>query len=389
MVQFTMSERLLRIPEYIFVKLSRKKEELLKAGRNVIDLSIGDPDMPTPSLIIESLKKAVDNPAYHKYSPGKGFKPFREAAARFYRNRYGVELDPETEIHALIGTKEGLGHLSLAILNPGDVALVPDPGYPAYAPTVGFAGGEVVRMPLVEKNEFLPELDAIPESVLKRTRLIFVNYPNNPTGAPAPLEFFQKVCDLARSYNFVVCQDNAYGDVFFEGDPPPSILNVPGAKEVAVEFYSLSKTFNMTGWRSGFVVGNREVVAGLSKVKSNLDSGVFGAVQAASITALDNYEALREIVLDPYRERRELLLPAIRAIGWHTSPKAATFYCWTRYSGDLKAFDLCLELMDKTGIIATPGTGFGETGEGFIRFSLTAGTADIRKAAALLIEAYS
>ena len=383
-----IADRLKRLPRYVFIEVAEKREKYRAEGRKIIDLSIGDPDLPTPPVIVECLREAAQHSPFHRYPQGIGSIDFREAASRFYKRRFGVELDPHSEITALIGSKEGLGHLPLALLNPNDIALVPDPAYPVYAASVGFAEGHVTYMPLLAKNRFLPDLDAIDKDILKKTKLLFINYPNNPTGATAPREFYEHICILARQYGFVICQDNAYSDIYFSEEPPLSILNIENARDVAVEFYSLSKTFNMTGWRIAFAVGQPQVLAALAGLKSNLDSGVFGAIQAAAITALDHYEELHPDILRSYRERRALLMPALERLGWMTNAGEATFYCWAKYPDSISSADFATKLIDECGIIATPGSAFGPAGEGYIRFSLTASTAEIEQTAEILISRY-
>lgn len=383
-----IAERVKRLPRYVFVEVVEKREQYRAQGRKIIDLSIGDPDLPTPPMIVERLREAVLNPAFHRYPQGIGSSEFREAASRFYKRRFGVNLDPQTEIIALIGSKEGLGHLPLATLNPNDIALVPDPAYPVYAAAVGFAEGRVIYMPLCAKNKFLPDIDVLGEDILKKTKLLFLNYPNNPTGATAPRVFYEHISALANHYGFIICQDIAYGDLFFGEKPPLSIMSIDNARDVAVEFYSLSKTFNMTGWRIGFAVGQPQVLAALAGFKSNIDSGAFGAIQAAAVTALDHYEKLHTEVLHPYRERRAIFISALERLGWITTPGEATFYCWAKYPDSISSVDFAKKLIDECGIIGTPGSAFGHAGEGYIRFSLTASTSEIEEAAELLSSHY-
>ncbi|MCX7765403.1 MAG: aminotransferase class I/II-fold pyridoxal phosphate-dependent enzyme, partial [Candidatus Sumerlaeia bacterium] len=330
MNQEKLSQRVQQLPKYVFVGLAEKKRQALDAGKRVIDLSIGDPDLPTPKIIVEALKQAVEDKRHHCYPPGIGYREFREAAARFYQRRFGVELDPQTEVISVIGTKEGLAHLPLILIDPGDVALVPEPAYPVYSASVMLAGGKVVTLPLSADTQFLPALEQIPPQTLKQAKILYLNYPNNPSGALATQEFFSYACDQARHYGFIICHDAAYADVYFNTTPPPSILAIPGAKEVAIEFYSLSKTFNMTGWRIGFVAGNRQIIEALGRLKGYLDSGIFGAVQVAGITALDNYERLHPEIMKTYKERREILVRAIRQIGWQMVDYGATYYCWVK-----------------------------------------------------------
>lgn len=384
MSKVRLSQRVQQLPQYVFVGLAEKKRQALETGKRVIDLSIGDPDLPTPEIVVEALKQAAEDKKHHCYPPGVGYREFREAAVRFYQRRFGVELDPQTEVISVIGTKEGLAHLPLVLIDPGDVALVPEPAYPVYAASVMLAGGKVVRIPLSAETQFLPDLEQISPQVLKEAKILYLNYPNNPSGAQATPEFFASACELARHYGFIICHDAAYADVYFTKTPPPSILAIPLAKEVAIEFYSLSKTFNMTGWRIGFVAGNRQIIEALGRLKGYLDSGIFGAVQYAGITALDNYELLQPEIMRIYRERREILVRAFRQIGWQTVDYGATYYCWVKCPSGINSVEFSLRLLENCGIVATPGVAFGSAGEGYIRFSITAPTEEIYEATRLL-----
>src|SRR4051812_5195071 len=299
--RFVKAERLQKLPPYLFAEIDRKKRAALAAGRDVINLGVGDPDRPTPEPIIRSLQQHVENPAFHKYALDQGAPELRRSIAAFCRRRYGLDLDPETEILPLIGSKEGIAHFPLAVLNPGDVSLVPDPCYPVYRSSSLFAGAEPYTMPLDPELGFRPDLDAIPADVWTRARMMFLNYPNNPTAGTADLPFFERVVALARQHGLIVAQDAAYNEMYFDR-PAPSILQVPGAKEVAIEFHSLSKTFNMTGWRVGFAVGSAPLVAALGQIKANTDSGIFTAIQHAAKTALDSYEALTPPIRALYKE---------------------------------------------------------------------------------------
>lgn len=368
---FEKSERLKRLPPYLFKEIDQKKAEVASKGVDIIDLGVGDPDLPTPPHIIDALKRAVDDPANHRYPSYSGMGGFKEAVAEWYHQRFGVELDPETEVVSLIGSKEGIAHFPLAFINPGDLALVPTPAYPVYNIGTLFAGGESVFMPLVEENDFLPDLDAVPEEPLSRTRVLFINYPNNPTAAIAGLDFFEKAVELARKYNIIVCHDAAYTEVAFDGYRPSSFLEAPGAKEVGVEFHSLSKTFNMTGWRIGFAVGNREAIAALGAVKSNIDSGVFQAVQMAGIKALlGNHSCVKE-TLDVYTRRRDLMVKGLKEAGFNLRSPKATFYLWVRVPEGYTSTQLASRLLEDGGLVVTPGNGFGDPGEGYFRIALT------------------
>ncbi len=370
---FVKSERLRKLPPYLFAEIDKKKKAAIAAGRDVINLGVGDPDRPTPKPIIESLKRHAENPAFHQYALDQGSPELRRSIATFCKARYGVDVDPDSEILPLIGSKEGIAHLPLAVLNPGDLSLVPDPCYPVYRSSSMFAGADVRMMPLEPAHGFRPDLAAIPETDYARARLMFLNYPNNPTGGVADLAFFQDVVARARASGFVVAQDAAYNEMYF-GDPPPSILEVAGAKEVAIEFHSLSKTFNMTGWRVGFAIGGASLIAALGQVKANTDSGIFTAIQHAGKTALDEYQTLAPSIRALYRERRDAFVDALRRIGWEVSPPGATFYVWIPCPRGYRSTELCGRLLDEADVVVTPGIGFGQTADGYIRAALTVET---------------
>jgi len=371
---FEFSERLKQLPPYLFAELDRKKQEKLAQGVDVIDLGVGDPDLPTPAPIVEEGKRALENPENHRYPSYVGKLAFREAVANWYKRRFGVELDPEREVIALIGSKEGIFHFPLAFVNPGDVVLVPDPAYPVYRIGTLFAGGEPYVLPLKEENDFLPDLDAIPEDVIKKAKIIWVNYPNNPTSAPPTLEFYEKLVDWAKKHNVIVASDNAYSEIYTGSQKPPSILEVPGAKDVAIEFHSLSKTYNMTGWRLGWAVGNEELVKGLGKVKTNVDSGQFGAIQDAGIKALSMPEEEVQKLRDVYAERKRIMTQALERIGLKVYRSDYTFYLWVKVPEGYTSAQFVGRLIDEAGIVCTPGSGFGEHGEGYFRISLTVPT---------------
>ena len=368
-----LASRLGRLPPYLFIEIDRRKRAAVAEGRDLIDFGVGDPDLPTPGFIVEHAASAIRNPANHRYPFDAGSNLFRDAAARFLATRFGVSVDPQTEVLVLIGSKEGLGHLPLAVVNPGDIALVPSPGYPVYAAATIFAGGLPHVMPLAESRGFLPDPGAIPPDVLDKAALMSLNYPNNPTGAVAPSGFFEKCVSLARKHGFIICSDAAYTEVYFDdADRPCSILEVPGAKDVCVEMHSLSKTFNMTGWRIAFAVGNADVLAALAKIKGNVDSGVFTAVQAAGAAALQNIDRpeIAEI-RETYRRRRDVLVPRLAEIGFHLEPPRATFYVWARCPDGYDSMRCATKLLDEAAVLAIPGVGFGEDGEGYVRFALT------------------
>ncbi len=370
---FVKAERLQKLPPYLFAEIDRKKKAAIAAGRDVINLGVGDPDKATPSAIIKSLQSSVEVGSYHQYALDQGAPELRQSIAKFMKHRYGVDLDPATEILPTIGSKEAIAHFPLAVLNPGDVSLVPDPCYPVYRSSTTFAGGEVYTMPLEPKNGFKPDLDAIPEEIWKRARILFLNYPNNPTGATADLPFFERVVELAKKHNVVVAQDAAYNEMYFE-TPPPSILQVPGARDLAVEFHSLSKTFNMTGWRVGFAVGSAPIVAALGQIKANTDSGIFTAIQMAAKTALDEYDTLTPPIRALYKDRRDAFVGGLRKLGWDVPLQGATFYVWIPCPAGISSMDLCARLLEEVNIVTTPGVGFGPAAEGFIRVSLTVDT---------------
>lgn len=370
-MKIEFSERLKKLPPYLFVEIDRAKKKARDEGRDIIDLGVGDPDIPTPNFIIDALNKAVRDPSTHRYALDQGLPEFRQAAAKWYKNRFGVELNTESEIHPLIGSKEGIAHAPLAFINPGDMTLVPDPCYPPYRSGAIFAGGEVISMPLLEKNHFLPDLKAVDHHLLRKAKMMFINYPNNPTGAVCDKRFLKESVDFAKKHDIIICHDAAYSEITFDGFKPPSILEIEGAKDVALEFHSLSKTFNMTGWRIGFACGNPELVKGLAKVKSNIDSGVFSAIQRAGIAALENYGRHIDSVIKLYQERRDIFVDGLNEIGWNIQKPKATFYIWAKVPPRHTSATFAQALLEKADIVATPGNGFGEAGEGYVRMVLT------------------
>lgn len=378
--EFSVARRLSQLPPYLFVEIDRRRREAAARGIDIISLSIGDPDIPTPAPIIRALAKAAREPANHRYPESEGLDRFRQAVADWYQRRFSVGLAAQREVLTLIGAKEGIGHLPLALVDPGDVVLIPDPAYPVYRAGTIFAGGEAYVMPLRRDNGFLPDLKAIPDSVLKRARLMFINYPNNPTGAVAPLDFYQDVVEVAQRHNIVVAQDNTYSEISFDGYHPPSFLEVPGAMDVGIEFHSLSKTFNMTGWRIAFAVGRADVIEALRKIKSNLDSGAFQAVQEAGITALAMAEDISARNSKIYQRRRDVLIGGLRKIGLSVDVPKATFYVWPRVPSGYDSAGFVSTLIERTGIVCTPGNGFGSEGEGYVRFALTADLKRLREA---------
>ncbi len=379
-MSFVKSQRLQALPPYLFIEIDKRKRALLAAGKDVINLGVGDPDLPTHNFIIDAMAKAIYDPKNHRYPFDEGVPAYRQAAAKFMEKRFGVTLDADKEVLTTIGSKDGIAHLPLAVVNPGDTVLVPQPGYPVYATGTSFAGGRVFTMPLLEKNNFLPDLEAIPQDVRKQTRLIWLNYPNNPTAATAPLAFYEKVVALARQYDWVIANDLAYGEVYFES-APPSILQIPGARDVAIEFHSLSKSFNMTGWRIGWAAGNPAIIAALGQVKGNVDSGQFNAVQVAGAVALEQFDhALVKRQMDIYRGRRDALYNGLSALGWKFRKPTAGFFCWVNTPNGLPSMDLCGRLIDEAHVVTVPGAGFGPAGEGYLRMALTVDEARIRQA---------
>jgi LL-diaminopimelate aminotransferase len=365
------ADRLRKLPPYLFAEIDRKKREVRARGVDVIDLGIGDPDLPTPPHIVRALQAAAEKSEHHRYPSYEGMLAFREAVADWYRRRFGVTLDPETEVLTLIGSKEGTAHMPLAFVNPGEIVLVPDPGYPVYSAGTWFAGGECFFMPLRRQNGFLPDLGAIPADVARRAKLMYLNYPNNPTAAVARPAFFRDVVEFARRNDVIVCHDAMYSELRFDDFVPPSFLAAPGAKEVGVEFHSLSKTYSMTGWRLGFCVGNPDAVAGLGKIKTNVDSGAFQAIQEAGIAALTGPQDVPERYRKTYQERRDIVVQGLRTLGWEVDVPRATFFVWAPVpaGGDSRAF--ATRLLEEAGVVVTPGVGFGPSGEGFYRVALT------------------
>lgn len=373
------SERIQGLPRYLFAELDRKKQALRREGRDLIDLSVGDPDWPTPKAIVERMVEEVRKPENHRYPDYEGLYAFREAVAKWYRRRFGVELDPSTEVMALIGSKEGIAHIPLAFVDPGDVVLVPDPGYPVYKGSTILASGTVYPLALSEERQFLPDLTSVPSQVAKRAKLLFLNYPNNPTGATAEPQFFEEVVEFARQYGIVVCHDAAYSELYFDS-PTVSFLSVPGAKEVGVEFGSLSKTFRMTGWRIGFVVGNAKVIEGLGKVKTNVDSGVFNAIQRTAIWALEGHvDQEVELWRQELKDRARFMVEGLRDLGLDATPPKATFYLWVKVPKGLSSVEFAERLLE-LGVVVTPGVGFGTYGEGYIRMALTVSKARLKEA---------
>lgn len=362
--------RLDKTPPYLFGEIAKLKAQALAEGRDLIDFGIGDPDQPTPRDIIDRLCEEARDASTHRYDETPLGEPyFLQAVAEWYRRRYGVSVDPDSEILLLIGSKEGLAHLAWTYIDPGDVALVPDPAYTVYGINTRMAGGETYHMPLRREDGFLPDLSAVPNDVARRAKLLFLNYPNNPTGAVATTEFYQQAVAFAREHDILLVNDAAYSEVVFDGYRHPSLLQIPGAKDVTIEFNSLSKMFNMTGWRIGFAASNRDVIANLNKMKSYVDSKQFAAISRAGAYALlyaDNTPTLQL-----YQKRRDILVEGLQSIGWDVQKPKATFYVWVPTPQGMPSIEFAKQLLERAGILAIPGIGYGEHGEGYVRFSIT------------------
>ncbi|HEX6531236.1 MAG TPA: LL-diaminopimelate aminotransferase [Nitrospira sp.] len=365
-----VATRIRTLPPYLFAAIDKMKQAAIARGVDIINLGIGDPDLPTPAPIIDSLAQAAKNPKHHQYPSYEGMLSFRKAVADWYQRRFAVKLDPADEVLTLIGSKEGIGHIHLAFVDPGDIVLVPSPGYPVYPVGTSFCGGVSHLMPLTKENGFLPDLKAIPKEAARKAKLMWLNSPNNPTSVVMTKEYFKQVVAFAQEHHVIVCHDAAYSEIYYDRKRPASFLEVEGAKDVGVEFHSLSKTYNMTGWRLGFAVGNREVLAGLGKVKSNLDSGVFEAVQAAGITALGLDDAVTDAIRQTYQERRDTLIPGLKRLGLEVDAPPAAFYVWVTVPKGYTSASFTAHLLEKAGIVTTPGNGFGAPGEGYVRMTV-------------------
>jgi LL-diaminopimelate aminotransferase len=366
------AKRLEQIPAYLFAELNSKREQLGLQGVDIINLALGDPDKPTPPQILQAMHQAIDDPSTHNYPPYQGTQEFRQAAVNWMERRFGVTgLNPHTEIISSIGSKEAIHNTFLAFVEAGDYALIPDPGYPVYRTASIFAGGQPYTMPLKAENNFLPDLNIIPEEIARQSKLLWINYPNNPTGAIASLEFLGELVDFCRQYNILLCHDHAYSEMAYDGYKPPSVLQVPGAKDVAIEFHSLSKSYNMMGWRIGFVVGNATGIQGLRQVKSNVDSGVFKAIQKAAIAAFSTSDGELSILMSAYQKRRDIIVKGLQSLGWPIAPPQATLYVWAPVPPRYSSQEFVSLLLDKCGIMVPPGVGYGACGEGFFRIALT------------------
>jgi len=381
-----MAKRIENLAPYLFVEINKKIAEKRAKGEEVISFAVGDPDMPTPSHIIDTLCQAAQDPVNHRYPETEGLPELRQAIAGWYKKRFDISLDVDNEVLPLIGSKEGIAHIAFCFIDSGDITLVPDPGYPVYSISTKLAGGRPYYMPLTEENNFLPDLNAIPADVLKGAKLLWISYPNNPTGAVADLDFFNKVVKFAQQHDLAVCHDAAYSEIVFDGYQSVSFLQADGAKEVGVEFHSLSKSYNMTGWRIGMVVGNAGMVNALKKVKSNMDSGIPQAIQYAAIEALTGPQDYLQEKNAIYQRRRDLLVDTLNTIGLDAKPPKGGIYIWAKVPEGYTSMEFTSELLDKHGIVVTPGTGFGKNGEGYVRLSLTIPNAGLVKGLSRLAE---
>lgn len=369
-----VSERLNKIPPYLFAEIDKKIAEAKAKGIDVISLGIGDPDTPTLAPVVEAMHRAIDNPKNHDYPPYNGTESFRKAACDWMNKRFGVKLNPDAEMLCNIGSKEAIAHVFFAFVDEGDYTLVPDPGYPVYKNATIFAGGTPYSMPLLEENGFLPDFDAIPEDIAKKSKLMFLNYPNNPTGAIATKEFFKKAVDFCKKYDILLCSDMAYSEMTFDGYKAPSVLEVEGAMDVAIEFYSHSKSYNMTGWRVGFVCGNADAIKALGTIKNNIDSGTFKAIQEAAIAGFTADEKYINDLNKMYQERRDVMEAGLRELGWDVKPSKATFYIWIPTPNGMSSEEFATKMLEDAAIVVPPGNGYGKFGEGYIRIALTKDT---------------
>ena len=365
------SERMNRVPPYLFVQISRKIAEKKAQGIEVISFGIGDPDIPTPDYVVDALGDASHDPPNHRYPESEGLPEFREGVADWYLRRFGVELDPEKEVISLIGAKEGIGHVAFCFLDAGDVALVPDPGYPVYAMGTLFAGGESYMLPLTSENDWLPDLDAIPDDIARKAKLLWLNYPNNPTGAVTDLDYFSKAIEFAKTYDIAVMHDACYTEVAYDGYRPPSFLQAKGAMDVGIEFHSLSKSYNMTGWRIGMAVGNAEMIEALLTIKSNLDSGVPQAVQHMAIEAMKRPLESVDDRNAVYQARRDRIVPVLKDMGMKAQSPKAGLYIWAGVPEGYTSAEFAEKLLEDTDVLMIPGGNYGAAGEGYVRLSIT------------------
>jgi len=366
-----MSRRVEHLPPYLFVEISKKIAEKKAKGEDVVSFGIGDPDIPTPPHIIDRLCQAAHDSANHRYPESEGLPELRQAIAGWYMKRFNISLDADSEVLPLIGSKEGIAHIALCFIDYQDTALVPDPAYPVYSISTVLAGGRPYYLPLTEQNNFLPDFKKVPADILKRSKLVWINYPNNPTGAVADLNFFKNVVEFAQQHDIAVCHDGPYSEVAYDGYQPVSFLEAEGAREIGVEFHSLSKSYNMTGWRIGLVVGNAKMIDALKRIKSNLDSGIPQAIQYAAIEALSGPQDCIQEHNNIYQRRRDLIVDMLNSIGLEAKPPKGGLYIWAKVPEGYSSTELAADLLDKVGVVVTPGIGYGRNGEGYIRLSLT------------------
>ena len=370
------AKRIAKVPPYLFAQIDQMKARV----KDLIDLGVGDPDLPTPEHVVRALHEAIDNPRSFGYPPYEGTFAFREAVAFWYHKRFLVDLDPRSEVMALIGSKEGIAHLFFALLDPGDIALIPDPAYPVYKTATILAGGQPHLMPLLEKNGFLPDLNKIPAAVARKAKLMFINYPNNPTGATCEADFLEEAVAFCRKYDILLCSDLAYSEIAFDGYKPLSVLEIPGAKDVAIEFHSLSKTYNCTGYRLGMAVGNKDAIAALSIIKTNVDSGAYMALQMAGVAALTGPQGHLKEVNAIYQRRRDIMVKGLKDLGYKLQVPKAAFYIWPQVPKGYTSAKFVSELLEKTGVLVVPGSGYGKYGEGYFRISITSPEERLREA---------
>lgn len=366
-----VSERLEKIPPYLFAEIDRKIDEARAKGIDIISLGIGDPDKPTLAPVVEEMHRAIDNQKNHDYPPYNGTSAFRKAASDWMKRRFDVNVDPDKEVLANIGSKEAIAHVFFAYVDKGDYTLVPDPGYPVYKNATIFAGGTPYSMPLLEENGFLPDFDKIPEDIAKKSKIMFLNYPNNPTSAVADLDFFKKAVDFCKKYDILLCHDMAYCEMTYDGYVAPSVLQVEGAKDVAIEFYSHSKSYNMTGWRVGFVAGNADAIKALGTIKNNIDSGTFKAIQDAAIAGFNVDKKYIDELNKMYQERRDAMEEGLKELGWNLKPSKATFYLWLPVPKGMTSEEFVTVMLEKAHVVVPPGNGYGKYGEGYFRVALT------------------
>lgn len=366
-----LASRIEKLPPYLFVEVSRKINKMRSQGIDVISFGIGDPDLPTPLHVIERLCREAQVPANHRYPESDGLPEFRKAIAQWYQKRFDLAFDPDAEVLPLIGSKEGIGHIAFCFIDPGDVALVPDPAYPVYSIGTMFAGGESYYLPLREENDFLPDLESVPGEVARRAKVLWLNYPNNPTGAVADLAFFERAVAFAKKHDLLVCHDGPYTEVAYDGYRPASFMEAPGARDVGIEFHSLSKSYNMTGWRVAMAVGNATAINALMRLKSNLDSGIPQAIQCMAIEALQGDQGCIEEHNRVYARRRDLVLDALRKLGCKVRKPLASLYVWAQVPEGYNALTFANKVLEEAAVVVTPGTGYGASGEGYIRISIT------------------